>query len=265
MMRAWVVLVVWSLCTGCASLPVQPEAYDAYRTGLALFNRGQYDTALGQLRQAVSIEPEFPQANLYLGRTYVYLRRWPEAVGALRIALRLAPEDTRNVVVDLLIDALLGVATTAFQRGDWPTALGALRDLMTLAPGLPQAVTQMVAALLAYGEQLVSAGAIQEAMATYREALLLNPHSSQATRQLVAVLLTSGKHLLDQGRAFEATTAYEEATHLAPDYLEAHLGLVRALLQNGEVESAFLALQEAVRLAPTSPEVIRLFRQFRQR
>lgn len=253
-----------SLWIGCATVQVDPEAYRAYRSGLSLFNRQRYEEALPRFRKATEIAPEFAQANLDLGRTYLHLWRWQEAVVSLRVAMRLAPEETRQVVADLLIDALLGVATSAFQRGDWPTSIAALRDLLTLAPGSSQGTTQLVAALLAFGGQLAAEGQLPEATAAYREALTLAPHSSQATRQLVAVLLISGRQLLQQGRAFEATTTYEEVTHLAPDNLEGYLGLAYARLHSGEVETVFPVLQEAFRLAPTSPEVIRLLRHLQQ-
>ncbi|MFO0751964.1 MAG: tetratricopeptide repeat protein [Thermodesulfovibrionales bacterium] len=98
-----------SLLASCAALGIS-GAKSEFQEGLALFNRGQYEAAIPRFQKATELDPDFGQAYLYLGRSYLSLRRWSQAVTPLRTALRLSPEDTRREISNLLIDALLGAA-----------------------------------------------------------------------------------------------------------------------------------------------------------
>lgn len=264
-LRLWPLVAMLGLLTACAGLGIRSEAQVAFETGLALFNRGQYNEAIPHFQKAIELDPEFAQAYIYLGRTYLNLSQWVAALSPLRTALRLAPQETKKQIVDLLIDALFGVATSAFQRGDWPASITALKEILQLAPQSQQATTQLVSALLAFGGELLSQGRFLEAMQTSREVLTLAPQSQQATGQLVTALLAWGGQLLAQGKVSEAVHAYTEATQLAPTNLEAYLGLARAFFRNGQLPDALSAASEALRLSPLNPDVLTLLRQLQGR
>ena len=85
-------------CTfvACAGLDQRSSAEQAFEAGLALFNRGQYDKAVPQFITATERDPEFGRAYLYLGRSYLNLRRWGDAIAPIRSALRLSPKETQK-------------------------------------------------------------------------------------------------------------------------------------------------------------------------
>jgi tetratricopeptide (TPR) repeat protein len=100
--------------TACATLPLFREGQASFDAGLALFNQGRFQEAVPYFQRATSENPDFAQAYLYLGRSQVSLRRWREAIQPLRTAYRLAPEETKQEVFNLLTDALFAAALDGF-------------------------------------------------------------------------------------------------------------------------------------------------------
>jgi tetratricopeptide (TPR) repeat protein len=264
-MKSLLLVVLAGCLVSCAGLEVRSEAQLAFEQGVALFNQGRYEEAIPHLLKATELDPEFAQGYLYLGRAYVNLGRWGEAVMPLRTALRLSSDTTRKEIVPLLIDALFGVASAALQQGDFSTSITALRDILELAPRSQKALNQLVTALLEWGGQLLSQGQVIQAIDAYRQALHVAPDSSQATGQLVAALLTYGGQLLTQGQISQAINTYTEVTQVAPQSFPGYLGLARALLRHGDIAPALDAAAQALSLSPTNREALALWRQLRQR
>lgn len=90
----------------CAALRDR-TARAEFDEGLSLFNRGRYAEAAGHFEKATELAPEFGDAYLYLGRSYLNLGRWSEAVPPLRTAYRLSPDETRAQIADIILDVLL--------------------------------------------------------------------------------------------------------------------------------------------------------------
>jgi tetratricopeptide (TPR) repeat protein len=108
------VTVLWLslalLVPACTSVrPFQP-GYGSFERGLALFDQGQFDEAIPYFRRATAEDPEFGEAFLYLGRSYLNTRRWRDAIQPLRAAYRLAPAETKDEVFNFLLDALFAAA-----------------------------------------------------------------------------------------------------------------------------------------------------------
>ncbi len=99
-------LAVMLLTSSCAGLR-HFRATDDFDRGVALFNRGQFEDAIPYFRAATEQDPDFAEAFLYLGRSYVSTRRWREAIQPLRTAYRLAPAGAKDQIFDVLMDALL--------------------------------------------------------------------------------------------------------------------------------------------------------------
>ena len=78
--------------TACATVGVPSEAQVAFDHGLRLFQRGQYAEAIPLLQEATTRDPQCGQAYLYLGRSYLNLGQWGNAIPVLRTAFRLAPK-----------------------------------------------------------------------------------------------------------------------------------------------------------------------------
>lgn len=96
--------------SSCASLRLFSGAQAEFDQGMTLFNRGRFEEAVPHFQKATEIDPQFAPAYLYLGKSYLSLRKWREAVPPLRAAYRLAPEKTTAEAFDLILDALMGAA-----------------------------------------------------------------------------------------------------------------------------------------------------------
>jgi len=59
--------------TACATVGTRSNAQVAFEHGLSLFQRGQYAEAIPLFQEATQLDPDFGQAYLYLGRSYLNL------------------------------------------------------------------------------------------------------------------------------------------------------------------------------------------------
>ncbi|KAF0184140.1 MAG: hypothetical protein FD164_466 [Nitrospirae bacterium] len=93
--------------SGCA----QWAASEDFDKGIAYFNQGNYEAAIPYFQKATTTDPEYVDAYMYLGRSHLNLRQWTKAISPLRTAYRLAPDKTKGLVQDLIMDAILGAAS----------------------------------------------------------------------------------------------------------------------------------------------------------
>lgn len=207
-------IILCLLLASCAGLGLRSNAQLAFEQGLAQFNQGHYAEAIPHFITATERDPEFAQAYLYLGRSYLNLSRWFDAIPALRTALQLAPEATQKEVAQLLFDALLGAATSRLKQGNVQQAIPLFRQSIELAPQSQQAQQGLLNALLTLGGELLSQGKIPDAVATYTEVTQLAPQNFEA-------YLGLARALLQQGDLIKALTAARHALHLAPNNGEA--------------------------------------------
>jgi tetratricopeptide (TPR) repeat protein len=112
-----VVALVVVLTSACATLGKLSPAYDSFDHGLALFNQGRFDEAVPYLEDATRKDPEFAQAYFYLGRAYISQSRWRAAIQPLRTAFRLAPRESQQEIMNLLVDAMFAAALNDFDLG----------------------------------------------------------------------------------------------------------------------------------------------------
>lgn len=129
----WLVWAFALLVNSCGALTAGvSEAQSEFNEGLGFFNQGRYEEAVAPFRKAGELDPSFGRTYLYLGRSYVYLKRWPEAISALRTAYKLLPDETKSAAFDILIDALFAASHQGLrpevsgpQSKDKPRAEGA--------------------------------------------------------------------------------------------------------------------------------------------
>lgn len=101
------ILLASSIVLACAGLGAKDPAQAEFDLGLSLFNRGKFEEAVPHFERATEQRPDFGEAYLYLGRSYVSLGRWAEALYPLRTAYRLAPEKTKGEVMEIILDLLI--------------------------------------------------------------------------------------------------------------------------------------------------------------
>jgi tetratricopeptide (TPR) repeat protein len=103
--------MVVALLSSCATLRSLTPGHNSFEDGLALFNQGQFDSAIQYFRQSTFENPNSAQAYLYLGRSYISLGRWKSAIQPLRTAFRLSPHEAKDEIMNLIVDAVFAAAT----------------------------------------------------------------------------------------------------------------------------------------------------------
>lgn len=108
----WLLLVL--ALSACGTVRPSLEGQASFDLGLTLFNQGKFQEAIPYFQRATAESPNFAEAYLYLGRSQLSIRRWREAIQPLRTAYRLAPEETKQEVFNILMDALVAAALDGF-------------------------------------------------------------------------------------------------------------------------------------------------------
>jgi tetratricopeptide (TPR) repeat protein len=211
--KVFIPVFLFVLCS-CAGLLIGSDAQREFEKGLALFNAGNYDQAVPHFMKATELEPEYGRAYLYLGRSYLNLRRWLDAIPPLRTAYRLSPTETKKEALDILLDALLAAGTDAFKRGNFQGALSHLREGLALSPQSTPFQHQLVETLIGYGGQLLLQGNFSESISAYKEVVGLSPNHFDA-------YLGLAKAFFKQGNIMEALQAVQKATKINPSSGEA--------------------------------------------
>jgi tetratricopeptide (TPR) repeat protein len=218
-----VIVLVSLMFSSCAGLMKNGEARYAFEQGFALFNQGQFSEAILYFEKAVSLEPHFYQAHLYLGRSHLGLRAYGKALAPLRNAYRLSPNDFKGEVADLLIDALLGAAFSELKEGNIQTSLSYIREVLSTDPKSQKIKDDLSRVLVAVATELFKSGNVREAVKEYTEAIRANPDNTGAYVGLAKALVKSGDFL-------KALEAAEKAISLDADSKEA-LGVIKDLLK----------------------------------
>lgn len=214
LIRCMATVVALGSLVSCASLDLPGSSQSAFEAGLGLFNQGKYEEAIPHFVKATESDPEVGRAYLYLGRSQLNLRRWSDALASLRTAYLLAPEETKQEVVQILIDALIGVGSASLAQGNLGESVSIFREAWALAPASEQVKKLLADALIQAGTQLLSQGQASEAVSAFQEAIQLAPKNFRAYIGLARSLWQSGD-------ALKALPAAQRALQLAPNSSEA--------------------------------------------
>jgi len=209
-----IVCVVFAMFVGCASLGILSSAESEYETGLGFFNRSQYDEAIPYFAKAIELDANYVDAYIYLGRSHLNMGRWAEAIQPLRTAYRLSPSKTQGEILNFLIDALLGAAISDFKKGNFSGAIDYLNEGLGLDTGSTKIISQLVAALIAQGRELLTQGHFRDAIASFSEAIRLSPERGDAYLGLARAFFREGDLL-------KALDAAEKALRVDPANREA--------------------------------------------
>src|SRR5215469_2557048 len=89
------VLFMLALMVNCARDPQSQKQY-YMQSGRQYFDKGKYDEAAIQFRNALQIDPGLTEGYRLLGRSFSALQRWSEAASALTIANELDGKDLQT-------------------------------------------------------------------------------------------------------------------------------------------------------------------------
>ncbi|MFQ5682315.1 MAG: tetratricopeptide repeat protein [Candidatus Binatia bacterium] len=207
----------------CAGLGVFSEAQYEFDAGLALFNRGSYEEATPHFQRAIEIDPDYAEAYLYLGRSFLNLTKWLEAIPPLRTAIRLSPDETKREALNLLIDALLGAAVHELESGDFISSIDHFTQVLQRRPKSSRAKGGIVKAFLGHGKESLFHGNVSGAIDAYTKALKFSPTNVNATLGLAKAFLRNG----ELGKAIKTA---RDAMRVDPTNREAE-SLFRSLLK----------------------------------
>jgi tetratricopeptide (TPR) repeat protein len=203
--------------------------------GLILVQQpGRLTEATAQYRDAVRIQPDYPEGHFNLGSALAHSGRsddLPDAIAAYRTALRLKPD---------YVEAHYNLANAlARMPGREPEAIAEYREALRIEPNLAGAHENLGNALVAMP------GKLADAIAEYQIAVRLGPN--------VAVRHINLGNALAQipERMPEAIAEYQEAIRIDPADPRAHYSLAAALSQvPGHEKEAVAQCQMALQLNP---------------
>jgi tetratricopeptide (TPR) repeat protein len=215
-----------------ASLPSDDHAYQLAQVGQTLARAGRWDLAALAFSQALSLEPNYVEAEAYLGLALDHTGG--DGEGQLIRASQAVPSASLPHVF---------LAQHWSLKGDYAQAAVELRTARALSPDSPAIAAQL-------GAVLVSLGDIQSALAAYQQAVSLAPNSAQFQGLLAAFSLD---HEVDvEGVGLPAARQAVVLDRRTATYLD-QLGFSYYLKGNPEMAEHMLGL--ALHAAPMDPAV----------
>jgi tetratricopeptide (TPR) repeat protein len=218
-----VMVLVPLMISSCTGFMIGGKAKYAYEQGFAFFNEGRFTEAIPYFEEALSLEPDFYSAHLYLGRSHLNLHNYGKALPSLRKAYRLSPQDFQKQVMDILVDALMGAAFSELKEGNFQASLNYVREILSVEPRSQKIKDDLSRVLVTIATELFKSGKVREAIKEYTEAIKINPDNSSAYMGLARALFKNGDFM-------KALDAAQNALSLDPDSKEA-LGLIKEFLK----------------------------------
>ena len=244
-----------------------PGTADALTRAGAAFRDGDVALALTALDQVRQAAPDWSDAHRLRGVVLAAAGQIPDALVALREAVRLAPNDERAYLglADALLQEdrfdeaaqVLGTAITASpqsprlrhaqgrvrqRQGLYPEALADFESSLSLQPALPllgmNSVYGTVATLRLVRQEFA------EATAAFSRRVGLIPNSAAAHRDLGDVYFRQGLDDL-------AWTEFAMAEALAPRDVDTQAALAQLHLRAGRHQEAIRSARRTIRLAPS--------------
>jgi predicted O-linked N-acetylglucosamine transferase (SPINDLY family) len=180
------------------------ESYN--NLGNALKDQGSLNEAEELFRQALALQPRYPEAHYNLGNVLLDQGRIEEAIGSYRQAIDLSPG---------MATAHYNLAHALKDQGNLSEAVECYRRAAALAPEWPDAHNNL-------GTVLHDLDRLTEAEACFRRSLALQPENATALDNLATVLRSAG-------RVEEAIACLKRALALEPDRPVVHTNLIFAL------------------------------------
>lgn len=194
------VLVIFLMLSSCAGLFIRADARKAFENGLTHFNKGNYKEAILYFERASEVDPNFSDAYLYLGRSYLNLGEFLKAIPPLRAAFRLAPGKAKKEVVHILLDALFGAALSEFKKGNFQGSADYLREALSFDPDFVKGRDELSRILILSGRESMSEGDISGAITAFSEVTVISPENIDGYLGLARAYLRKGNFL----KAFRA-------------------------------------------------------------
>jgi len=196
--------------------------------GKAQVGRGNTEEALNSFQHSIRLDPTNVKPHLEMGRAYVAADQLGAAAASFRQAQRLSPQSA---------EPLREIAAVLIQQCQYDAALEELQRALALEQGA--ALTHVL-----FGRVYDLKGMRQQADAAYRESERLDP------RVYAQAQVANGAQMQAAGRLGDAVKQYRAATLTDPTYMEAFTRLGSACFDNYQKVDAADAFRAATCLAP---------------
>ncbi len=195
--------------------------------GMIAHQRGQHETAVSMILQAIAINPNVPAFHSNLGTIFQAQGKLDEAGACFERALTLKPD---------WAEVQSNFGNILHAQGKLDEAAACQERALALKPDFAEAFSNL-------GIVRQAQGKLAEAVACYERALALKPDYADAHNNL-------GTAFLDQDRIDEAVMHYERALALKPDFASAHNNLGNALAKQNRTDDAKLHYERALAFKP---------------
>jgi len=228
--RVWAnELTLWLDTVDKSPDKVRPHA----NLGGALTQRKIYDLAIREYRNALSINPQLPQAYSGLGICYLNQNDFNHAREYFEAALRIDPE---------LTDARVGLGMTYYHLGDYENALNYLTPAYNKRlESIP--VTGMIA------NSYLKKNRYKEAIPYLEQFIRMRPDSATVSFDLLRAYVQAGDYEL-------AMDFYTRSRERFPPKGKKWLDLCDTLIAKGRPEAAKVILQDLARSSKWSQDYL---------
>lgn len=213
-------LVVFAVYLSFLTMPEVVAQFDVYSQPIAFsFQK--------QKKSKVSTDPRDAQRFLNLGLTYSQLKRYREAIGALKEAVRIKTNDAA-------VHYHLGV--NYFKADSIPEAVVSLKEAVRIKP-------ENASALYYLGLSFLKQGCHKEAAEVFEKAAEFEPNNADIQKALA----TAYSGLSNYPRAIEA---FQKTVLLNPKDAESYYQIGLLLTQDDKAKEALASFERAIRLNP---------------
>jgi tetratricopeptide (TPR) repeat protein len=207
-----------------------------------LYDIGQLDGAIDQLRHALTEDPDLAEAHAWLALCLLRKRRLHAAAVEARLATTLGP--------DLLLSHMVAAEVSLAQR-DFKAAERHIETLLAEAPENPVLYRLKARWLTLTGKR-------SERLPVLEQAQRLAPEDPETLAQLSA-------HFADLGHTDRARQFADDALRLEPENHSALVAMGWALLAQGEKAGAREHAILALRADPLAPDALALLTSIKAR
>jgi tetratricopeptide (TPR) repeat protein len=208
-----------------------------FEQGIEAGRKREYAEAAVLFGRVIAGTDRYPQALLYLGRSYHALGDLTKAVRMLASYARLRPESVAGRFFLGRSCAALGLYTQAVRH---------LREAVRRAPEFAHAY-----GLLGYC--LMRARRPVGAVNAFRSALRLQPDNQRLMAGYLNASLVAAIRLFSRGNHVDSAQHFTEILRYRPDAISAHLYLAKIYRELGKGNMALLHIDRACALSPQDP------------
>ncbi len=215
------------------ALVLHPDYADLnFHLGVVLYSQGKLDDAVMSLEKALSINPRYAGAMMYLGLS------------------KLSQHDSSGIDhVLAAADAQPAYRDARYERAMELWDSGKTRQAVLLLEDLAQTDVDASAHLIEKGLEFLRQSMYAEAADVLEEAVDMHPQYADLRNYL-------GQSFLGQNLVDLAIGQFQKALEINPKFVGAHMNLALACEQAGRIDEAIAQLREVLQMEPENVEAL---------